>query len=189
MFESIRRRRFEALALPHLDAAYTLARWLTRNHHDAEDVVQEAYLRAFRYFDGFAGDNPRAWLLTVVRNTCHTWLRRNRPKDVMAMDEPDIDRAAADPATAWADDGAAGDPEQALLRRADRDRLNRLIEDLPCAFREVVILRDIEDLSYKEIAGILAVPIGTVMSRLARARQALRRNWDPRAKAEGGHAV
>ena len=187
MAQSARIRRFEQLALPHLDAAYNLARWLTRNDTDAEDVVQEACLRAFKFFDGFRGGSERAWLLTIVRHTCYSWLQTNRPAEVITgydLEAAELDAAAFDP-TGWraVDEG----PEIALMHQADEDLLNALIADLPPQFREVVILRELEDLSYKEIAQVAAIPIGTVMSRLARARKALQRAWAKRRSAGARH--
>lgn len=145
--------------LPHLSAAYNLARWLTRNDHDAEDVVQEAYLRAFRFFGGYRGGESRAWLLSIVRHTCYTWLQRNRTHELTEFDE-ETHALEADTPT----------PEAALLQRADQQLLRRALEELPVEFREVLILRELEGLSYKEVAEVAGVPIGTVMSRLARAR-------------------
>jgi RNA polymerase sigma factor (sigma-70 family) len=155
--------RFERAILPHLDAAYNLARWLTRNDHDAEDVVQEACLRAYQFFGGFHGSDGRAWLLTVVRNTCYTWLERNRPREpVAAFDEEK--HGTADP--------GAG-PPNLVLRGEDRELLRQALEELPAEHREVIVLRELEGLSYKDIARIAGVPLGTVMSRLARARERL----------------
>jgi RNA polymerase sigma factor (sigma-70 family) len=165
--------RFEQIALPHLDAAYNLARWLTRNADDAEDVVQESFLRALKYLDGFHGGEGRSWLLTIVRHTCYSWLRANRPKEVIG---------GFDEALYGQDEehGALGelpenDPAAWLERSAEAQSLNAAIAELPIEFREVLILREIEELSYKEIARIAAIPIGTVMSRLARARKMLQR--------------
>ncbi len=166
-----RTRRFELLAMPHLDAAFNLARWLTGNASDAEDVVQDAYLRAFRYFESFRGDNFRVWLLTIVRNSFLTWVQENR-SGRLVFEPTVLDAAGAD---AWPDPTPG--PEAMLLEQVDRDTLAMLVAQLPAEYREVLILREIEDLSYKEIAAIAAVPIGTVMSRLARARQSLRRAW------------
>ena len=155
--------RFEDTVLPHLDSAYTLARHLLRNEHDAEDVVQDAYLRAVRHFEGYRGGNMRAWLLTIVRNTCYSWLRRHRP-DAQAVE---FDEAVH---------GEVGDdPETELLRGALREALDQAIEGLPVEFREVVILRDVQGLSYTEIAEVARIPVGTVMSRLSRARERLQR--------------
>ena len=155
--------RFEQAVLPHLDAAYNLARWLTQNDHDAEDVVQEAYLRALQFFDGFRGGEGRAWLLTIVRNTCYTWLRKNRMQ------------AAAEPFDEEVHSGGhdSRNPETAALENADRRMLQTALEELPLEFREVLVLRELEGLSYQEIAAVAGIPQGTVMSRLARARQRL----------------
>jgi RNA polymerase sigma factor (sigma-70 family) len=156
---------FERALLPHLDAAYNLARWLTRNGDDAEDVVQEAFVRALRFFGGFHGGNARAWLLTIVRNACYDWLRRNRPAEAHDELDEEVHRASEPSPTA----------EDLLVEGVDRVRLQRALEELPPAFREVLILREFEGLSYKEIAEVAGVKMGTVMSRLARARDALQR--------------
>ena len=171
MADSARRRRFEEIVLPHLDAAYNLARWLTRNDQDAEDVVQDAYLRAFRFFDGFRGGEGRGWLLTIVRHTCYSWMEKNRPAEVSAVfdEEKHAEESAAfDPEIA-----GGGNPEAIALQNAHRRILDQAIAALPLGFREVLILRELEDLSYKEIARVIDIPIGTVMSRLARARKLL----------------
>jgi RNA polymerase sigma-70 factor (ECF subfamily) len=164
--------RFEQAVLPHLDAAYNLARWLTRNDADAADVVQEGFLRALRFFGDFRGGDTRAWLLTIVRNACFTWLRRNRVNEL------------ATPFDEEAHSGESDDPETLLLEGADREMLRDALETLPAEFREVVILRELEGLSYKKIAGIADIPVGTVMSRLARARKRLRLSLTGRP--EGG---
>jgi RNA polymerase sigma-70 factor, ECF subfamily len=157
--------RFEETVLPHLDAAYTLARYLLRNEHDAEDVVQDAYLRAFRHFDGYRGGDMRAWLLTIVRRTCYSWLREHEA-DSRATE---FDEAVhGDPRT-------GNDPEAKMLRGALREALDQAIDRLPVQFREVVILRDVEGWSYAEIAEMVGIPVGIVMSRLSRARQRLQR--------------
>ena len=167
-------QRFTQLALPHLDAAYNLARWITRNNHDAQDVVQESVLRAFKYFDSFHGQDARAWLLTVVRNTCYTWLETNRPAELVpAFQSGDQEAAGEADATDHAL-GVATDPETLCLQQADTETLDQAIATLPLEFREVMILREMEELSYKEIAKIVEVPLGTVMSRLSRARKLLR---------------
>jgi RNA polymerase sigma-70 factor, ECF subfamily len=155
-----RRRRFEAQALPHLDAAYSLARWLSRSPADADDIVQDAMLRAFRGFDGFRGGDIRPWLLTIVRNC---W--RSAGSASLRRGHTELDDAIAD---------AGPDPEEAAAQTGDQRRLDAMIARLPDDFREVLILRELEDMSYREIAEITGAPIGTVMSRLARARTMLR---------------
>ena len=159
--------RFEKLVLPHLDAAHNLARWLTRNPDDAEDVTQDACERALKYVDALHGDDARAWLLTIVRHAFYDWCKRNRPAEIARDDGAAIDMAV---------DDAAVDPEQAALRGADSRILANAIAELPLTYREVLILRELEELSYKEIARIVEIPIGTVMSRLARARGLLQRS-------------
>ena len=155
--------RFEHAVLPHLAAAYNVARWLTRDDHDAEDVVQDAYVRAWTFFDSFHGGDSRAWLLTIVRHTCYTWLQRHRGHEL---------------ATAFDDERHGGEreasnPETLLLQRANQQLLREALDALPVEYREVVVLRELEGLSYKEIAGVADLPLGTVMSRLARARKRL----------------
>jgi RNA polymerase sigma factor (sigma-70 family) len=157
--------RFEQAILPHLDAAYNLARWLTRNEHDAQDMVQEACLRAFKFFDGFRGVDARAWLLTIVRNTCYTWLQQNRGRETMASFDEEIHTI----------ENEASNPAKLVLKSDDREMLKEALEELPVEFREVVVLRDLEELSYKQVAEIANIPLGTVMSRLARARERLKR--------------
>lgn len=154
---------FEEVVLPHLDAAYNLARWLTRNNDDAQDVVQEAYLRAFKFFDSFHGTDGRAWLLAIVRNTCYTWLQHNRtPDHSVPLDDEIYEIESHDP-----------NPEMLLMQNSDSLMVRTAIEELPPEFREVLVLREFEELSYKEIARITDLPIGTVMSRLARGRKRL----------------
>jgi len=176
-----RKRRFEEAALPHLDAAYNLARWLTRNDHDAEDVVQEAFLRAYRYFDGLRSGESRPWLLAIVRNTCFTWLRANRPAEISGGLETGMEGAEL------ADFDA--NPEELASIHFNRVTLNEAISALPAAFREVLILRELEDLSYRDISRIVEVPIGTVMSRLSRARRLLQQSLRviTRARVPGVH--
>lgn len=169
------RRRFELLAMPHLDAAYNLARWLTRNDHDAQDVVQEAMVRALRYIGGFRGDNARPWLLQVVRHSCFTWLKANRPAERLFLD--DADAALHDLAAPTGDE-----PPAVAARKADRQQINRAIAALPIAYREVLVLRELDDLSYGDIARIAEIPVGTVMSRLARARALMRQALMPSAR-------
>jgi RNA polymerase sigma-70 factor, ECF subfamily len=155
---------FEQTVLPHMDATYNLARWIMGNEQDAEDMVQEAYLRAFQYFVSFQGNNSRAWLLTIVRNTCYTWLRQNRAQELsVELNEEMVD--GSHPAIS---------PELSLMLRANHQFIRQALGNLPIEFRELIVLRELEGLSYKEIAGITGIPIGTVMSRLARARQKLR---------------
>jgi RNA polymerase sigma-70 factor (ECF subfamily) len=154
---------FETAVLPHLDAAYNLARWLTRNDADAQDVVQEAYLRAFRFFGGFHGEDGRAWLLGIVRNTSYTWMQRNRSPELnMSLDDEVHDVKSDDL-----------NPEALLLQKADAEELRHAVEELPLEFREVLVLRELEEMSYKQIAAVADLPLGTVMSRLARARKRL----------------
>ncbi len=179
MDPEIKARRFEQTIMPHLDAAYNLARWLTRNDSDAQDVVQDAYLRAFKYFDSFQGESPSAWLLAIVRNTCFTWMRRNRPSEEVVASEPVDDESAgsAEPVLGGGSRALATDPETLLIEGRDRAEVNALVAKLPLEFREVIVLREIEDLSYREIADIVGIPIGTVMSRLSRARKLLHDAW------------
>lgn len=159
--------RFEELVLPLLGAGYNLARWLTGDSNDAEDVVQEACERALKYIGGLRGSNARPWFLTIVRHAFYDWCQRNRPAQMIHDDDASVD-AAIDP--------TAIDPEQAAMRSGESRLLASAVAQLPLAFREVLILRELEDLSYKEIARIVGVPIGTVMSRLARARALLQRS-------------
>ena len=172
--DPLKARRFEQTVMPHLDSAYNLARWLTRNDADAQDVVQEAMLRAFKYFDGFDGEYANAWLLKIVRNTCFTWLRENRPSEATLPLEDNLEAVDRDASVIESNAlGLGRSPEQLASEHADARRLDALIEQLPAAYREVVILREMDDLSYREIAQVTGVPIGTVMSRLARGRQML----------------
>jgi RNA polymerase sigma factor (sigma-70 family) len=164
--ESRRFGRFEDTVLPHLDAAYDLARWLTRSDDQAEDILQAACLRALRFFATFQGGNARAWLLTIVRNTFYNWLRQNRAQDVATPFDEELHSEAPNRSE-------IGDPEAELFRKADGRLLRRALEELPIAFREAIVLREIEGLSYKEIAAIAGIPVGTVMSRLSRGRRLL----------------
>ena len=163
MPELISAVRFEEVTLPHLHAAYNLARWLVRNDQDAEDVVQEAYLRAFKFFDGYRGGESRTWLLTIVRNSCYSWLQRNRAHELTDS----IDERHEDTAIDFAN------PELRLLQDADAQMVRAALAELPLEFREVMVMRELEELSYKEIAAVADLPIGTVMSRLARGRKRL----------------
>jgi RNA polymerase sigma-70 factor, ECF subfamily len=153
---------FQRTFLPYLDAAYNLARWVLKNEADAQDVVQEAYLRALRFCATFRGGDPRAWLLTIVRNTAYTWLSRNRSANPPAPFDEEQHRDEALPV------------DLELIRRAEWRALRAAMEELPAEFREIVVLRDVEGLSYREIAEVADLPIGTVMSRLARARSRLK---------------
>ena len=155
------RLRFEQLVLPHIDAAFNLARWLLRSREDAEDASQEAFLRACRFFHGFHGGDARAWLLQIVRNTCYSWLEKNRPRELVVEfdEELHLQPVATPESIAIADEG--------------REHLNRALESVPPRFREVLVLRELEGCSYKEIAAITSIPIGTVMSSLSRARRQL----------------
>src|SRR5258705_2437645 len=172
--------RFEELVLPHLDAGYNLARWLTRNVNDAEDVVQDASVRALKYVGSLRDGDARAWFLTIVRHAFYDWCKRNRPAEIVKDDGTAIDMAV---------DESAMDPERAALRSAESRSLADAMAELPLVFREVLILRELEDLSYKEIARIVDIPVGTVMSRLARARGLLQRSpllHAIRGRASGG---
>jgi RNA polymerase sigma-70 factor, ECF subfamily len=155
---------FEQAVLPHLDAAYNLARWLTRNQQNAEDVVQEAYLRAFRFFPGFRGGDARAWLMKIVRNTCYTWLHANGP----------LQEAAEFDENLYPPDSHAPNPEEVVLQNDNSSLVRKALQELPPRFREVLILRELEGMSYREIAEITGMPAGTVMSSLSRARDSLR---------------
>jgi RNA polymerase sigma factor (sigma-70 family) len=165
---------FETAVLPHLDAAYNLARWLTRNDADAEDVVQEAYLRAFKFFAGFHGEDGRAWLLGIVRNTTYTWMQRNRSPELNVPLDDEVYEVKSDDLN----------PEALLLQKADARILRQALEELPLEFREVLVLRELEEMSYKQIAVMADLPIGTVMSRLARARKRLQQILASHAQTE-----
>jgi RNA polymerase sigma-70 factor, ECF subfamily len=171
VLEAQERKRFEECILPHLDAAYNLARWLLRDQANAEDATQESLLRAYRFFPGFRAGDARAWLLQIVRNYCYSWLRKNRPQeDVSELRQDSLPSEAPS-------------PEALAISSHDRDRVSRALEALPVHFREIFILREVEGCSYKEIAAITSHPIGTVMSALARARRQLRASLsDPRPK-------
>jgi len=161
-----RRSRFHATVLPHLDDAMNLAWWLAGNRADAEDIVQEAVLRAFKYFDRFSGEKARPWLLAIVRNTGASWMQKNRPRHLTLV---------ADPAEAEHErpEETAPSPEQQSEQRELRHEIDRAVAALPPDFREAILLREVQELSYKEIAAVLEVPIGTVMSRIARGRKLL----------------
>lgn len=159
--------RFAEVVMPHLDDAYGFARWITGNRADAEDVVQDACVRALRGINGFSGGSSRAWVMTIVRNTAYDWLRKYRSPVLVHVDDPTVaaDKVAAE---LTADDD---NPEAALIARADAAALEAAIAALPAAFRDTMVLRDVQGLDYREIAAVTGVPIGTVMSRLARARR------------------
>lgn len=161
MFDKHKVVNFEEVVLPHLNAAYNLARWLTRNDADAEDVVQESYLRAFKFFNGFHGGDSRAWTLKIVRNTCYSWLQKNRAHEIATEFDEELHSVECD------------NPETILIEKIDAQILKQILDELPLEFREIVVLRELEGLSYKEIAVIADVPLGTVMSRLTRARRRL----------------
>ena len=167
-----RRMHFEQQVMPHLDAAYNLARWLTRNDHDAEDVVQESFMRAMKYFDGMRGTQARPWLLAIVRNTCFTWLEKNRPAELVPID--DGNAATVEAELASFAPASMGNPEVIVLQSASRKLVNQALEELPVGYREVIVMREIEDMSYKEIASVAGIPLGTVMSRLSRGRELLK---------------
>jgi RNA polymerase sigma factor (sigma-70 family) len=158
------RLRFEQLVLPHVDAAFNLARWLLRSRSEAEDLAQEAVLRAYRFFESFRGGDARAWLLQIVRNTCYTWLEKKRPLELMDEFDEELHQRPSQ------------DPESLAIQADDRERLKRALESLPPRLREVLVLRELEGCSYKEIAAITSIPIGTVMSTLARARERLQKS-------------
>jgi len=178
-----RKRRFELLALPHLDAAYNLARWLAGNPTDAEDIVQDAYLRAYRYLASFNGGEFRVWLLSIVRNCFLDWVKENRATRLLFQAEP----PAETDEPLWGT--PPRDPEALLLDSIDSQTLEQIMLRLPVEYREVLLLREVEDLSYKEIAAITATPTGTVMSRLSRARLALRKLWVETHKTEAAHGL
>ena len=157
--------RFEHSIMPHMSAAYNLARWLTSNDSDAQDVVQESYLRAFKYFGGYGGRDSRAWLLRIVRNAFYDWLKKNRGEETS---EP------FDEETHGAVDEAQGPDGRLMLEKADHELLHKAIASLPVEFREILVLRELESFSYNEISQLANIPVGTVMSRLARARERLR---------------
>ena len=177
VLEQEERKRFEECVLPHLDAAFNLARWLLRSREDAEDVAQEAMLRAYRFFGGYRAGDARAWLLQIVRNCCYTWLQKNRGgeqvTDIMEDAIPDN----------------TDSPETLAMASHDRERLTAALESLPPSFREILVLRELEGCSYKEIAAITSRPIGTVMSALARGRQQLKKALTQTKKSEARRAM
>ena len=166
--------QFDQSILPHMNAAYNLARWLTRNEHDAEDMVQEAYLRAFKFFNTFHGLDGRTWLLSIVRNVCYTWLQQNRAQELTTMFDEETHSV----------NGDTSNPATLMLQSDDQQIVRQAVEELPVEFREVVVLRDLEGFSYNEIAEVAKIPLGTVMSRLARARERLKQLLCNRLKME-----
>jgi RNA polymerase sigma-70 factor, ECF subfamily len=158
--------KFEQIVLPHLDAAYNLARWLAGNDHDAEDIAQEACVRAFRFLGNYRGSNDRAWLLTIVRNTAYSWFKKNRPAALVEINDEEL-KEIEDHANA-----------NRAFQHADANVLRAALAALPLEFREALVLREIEGFSYKEIAEAADVPVGTVMSRLARARRQLQNHLE-----------
>lgn len=171
MTVSTKEKRFQAMVLPHLDSAFNLARWLTRSQQDAEDIVQEAYLRAFKFFDSFHGDDGRAWLLGIVRNTFYTWYQQNKTHAQSTEFEEELHSVQIEDAAAT--QYADNNPEALLIQKNSQRQLQRALEAVSVEFREVMVMRELEDLSYKQIAGIIGIPIGTVMSRLGRGRKQL----------------
>lgn len=174
MAETSTLTHFETVLLPHLAAAYNLARWLTRNDHDAEDLVQEAYLRAFRSFDDFHGVDGRPWILAIVRNTCYTWLQQSRKQELQEVFDEEVHTV----------EEQSQSPEAVLLQSTDAQLLKNALEKLPVEFREVLVLRELEGMSYKEIADLAGIPVGTVMSRLARGREHLQQQLTRAVKRE-----
>lgn len=171
MMHSTKENRFQAIVMPHLNSAFNLARWLTRNGPDAEDVVQEAYCRAFSFFDSFYGEDGRAWLLTIVRNTFYTWHQRNQTQNT----EFDEQFHSPHGESVAVDDKSDNNPESILLQKDSQQQLLQALQTLPLAFREAMVLRELEELSYKQIAAIIGIPVGTVMSRLGRGRELLQK--------------
>jgi RNA polymerase sigma-70 factor, ECF subfamily len=177
--DAVTMARFEAVVLPWFDAAYNLARWLVRNDADAQDVVQESLLRALRYFGSFRGGDARVWLLAIVRNTCYTLHARNTPESQRESLDDEV--------LALPDEGPS--PEARTLLAVDIGSLQQALERLPPPLREVIVLRELEECSYKEIAAVTGQKIGTVMSRLARARERLRADLSPPSTEAGRHDV
>lgn len=172
--EQERMRRFRDAALPHLDAVYTLARYLMRNTDDADDAVQECYLRALRHFDSYRGPAMKPWLLEILRNVCNAEFTRRSRRQVRT--DYAQDESMAETMPMWHEPQTS--PEKMMVRQQDAATIRRLVEELPEPFREAIVLREMNDLSYKEIAEVAGVPVGTVMSRLARARAMLRSAWN-----------
>ncbi len=187
MADQAQRDAFERVMLPHLDDAFNLARWLTGNRSDADDVVQEAFLKALKHFGTYRGPESRAWMLTIVRRCCFSWLRVNRPQQLIFTDDEAALEAANRATVVALHPRAAETPETLLNEKEMRLRLNEAVEKLPLHYREVIVLREIQGLSYKEIAEIAGIPVGTVMSRLARARDQLAKHLDGHNGNEAAH--
>jgi RNA polymerase sigma-70 factor (ECF subfamily) len=173
--EQEKARRFRDAALPYIDDVFALARYLMRNAEDAEDMVQECYLRAFQHFESYRGPAMKPWLLAILRNACYSEFTRRGKREV-SLDDPWDDDRAAEQMPIWQESSTS--PDVSLIRAHDDETIRRLIATLPQPFREVIVLREVNDLSYQEIAEVAGVPIGTVMSRLARARSMLRSAWN-----------
>ena len=171
MAASQKESRFQAIVLPHLDSAFNLARWLARNEQDAEDIVQEAYLRAFKFFDGFHGEDGRPWLLGIVRNTFYTWYQQNKTQKESTEFDEELHSIETEDCVGT--QRVDNNPEALLIQKDSQREVHQALKALSAEFREVLVMRELEDLSYKEIAGIVGIPIGTVMSRLARGRKQL----------------
>ena len=169
--DQIDQNRFAEVFLPHLNDAFRLARWISGSRADAEDIVQEASLRAFKGIRNFSGGSTRAWTLTIVRNTSYSWLAKNRPSTVVLTE--DLDQRAREEMERAAGDGDVPTPEAALIAKMEAEEVRNAVAALPLPFKEVLVLREIHDLDYRSIADIIQIPIGTVMSRLARARKLL----------------
>ncbi|MEO3427356.1 sigma-70 family RNA polymerase sigma factor [Pelagibius sp. CAU 1746] len=181
--------RFEALVLPHLDAAYNLARWLARDEGDADDIVQDAYLRAFRYIGNLKGEDAKPWLLGIVRNSFRSHAARRRRDMALPLPEDRYADEAEPPPRGAPPADPGDDPELKLIKSEQEMKLGHLVGSLPIEFREVIVLREFEDLSYKAIAEIVGVPLGTVMSRLARARKLLRDRWLAQVESAEGELL
>lgn len=179
------RQLFQEIVIPHLGEALSLARWLTGNLTDAEDVVQDACVRAYAAIAASRNVNPRSWLLAIVRNTAFTWLAKNRPKTVIATDDDTVFEQAG---LEMADASRTATPEAALIKKCDAEQLHGAIASLPLPYRQVLVLREIEELGYQDIARIMSIPVGTVMSRLARARGLLMQRMSASVKAKAGAA-
>ena len=171
MSASTKEQRFQTMMLPHLNPAFNLARWLARSNQDAEDIVQEAYLRAFKFFDSFHGEDGRAWLLGIVRNTFYTWYQQNKTQSLSTQFEEELHsiQIDVDAAMQYADNN----PEAQLIQKDSLQQMYQAMKALPVEYREVMVMRELEELSYKQIAGIIGIPMGTVMSRLGRGRKLL----------------